>query len=753
MVAFRFADNRGTRLPGSWLGALVVFGIALLPVSSARAQQPAAEQSRFITVGNPITEREFEHVKRLTEDARDRYHKQSDPRKLQRLKIVYDFNPDGQPSASPQFGPCQDLAEYLRTLPDVMTIAYVHKDVSRHTVLPVLACQEIVMAPGDGIRLGNVFPDPGQRAPENVKLFYEDYRVSYYKKVAEQRGRSPALVLKMLDANMQVKKGTRADGSTCYVDSREKDPNVVTVSPEPVLPAGNAGFYTAEQAKRFNLIQATTLDTRRAVKDWYDMPEASLHEDLLEGRTPKAFRVVVHGSFTRPLEEAVKRRLSRAVGQGANLFVLQLDCGGGDPIVAGDLADFLRNLKDNSGQHPVMTVAYITPDTRDHALFLALACNDIVMARNTKLGDYERLLQERPRGPHQPEPPNIEVLGKSLANLAGKRDYPPLLARGMVERDLAIYAVHSKKNPSEKRFLTGEELEQDRRGVPQWEVDAPVKEKGELLVLDAPRAERFGFSRHTVDNLAQLYPFYGLDEAQVRTIGPDWFEEFAAFLRNPAMAVILVMLGITCLILELKMPGVGLPGVVSALCFILFFWAHAQLAFTWLAVLLFLTGLVLIGLEIFVLPGTAVLGISGVVLLLGSLGLATLERWPQTEGEWVDMAGNLGRFGLALVGAVIAAVVAARYLPSIPYANRLVLAPPGEREEIASQSADAPEATSPYSALLGAIGVAATTLRPSGMAQFGDEYVDVVAEGSYVEAGARVQVIEIEGNRIVVKEV
>ena len=56
-------------------------------------------------------------------------------------------------------------------------------------------------------------------------------------------------------------------------------------------------------------------------------------------------------------------------------------------------------------------------------------------------------------------------------------------------------------------------------------------------------------------------------------------------------------------------------------------------------------------------------------------------------------------------------------------------------------------------ALLGAIGVAATPLRPAGKVQFGDDYVDVVAEGSYVLPGTRVQVIEIEGNRVVVKAV
>jgi membrane-bound serine protease (ClpP class) len=59
----------------------------------------------------------------------------------------------------------------------------------------------------------------------------------------------------------------------------------------------------------------------------------------------------------------------------------------------------------------------------------------------------------------------------------------------------------------------------------------------------------------------------------------------------------------------------------------------------------------------------------------------------------------------------------------------------------------------PHAALLGAIGVAATTLRPAGKARFGDEFLDVIAEGDYIDPGSRVQVIEIEGNRIVVKQV
>jgi membrane-bound ClpP family serine protease len=99
------------------------------------------------------------------------------------------------------------------------------------------------------------------------------------------------------------------------------------------------------------------------------------------------------------------------------------------------------------------------------------------------------------------------------------------------------------------------------------------------------------------------------------------------------------------------------------------------------------------------------------------------------------------------VAAIFAAYTVARYLPHIPYANKLVLTPP---EETAEEEA---AALAQPAGMLGAIGVAITTLRPAGKARFGDQFIDVVAEGYYVETGQRVQIIEIDGMRVVVKPV
>ena len=123
----------------------------------------------------------------------------------------------------------------------------------------------------------------------------------------------------------------------------------------------------------------------------------------------------------------------------------------------------------------------------------------------------------------------------------------------------------------------------------------------------------------------------------------------------------------------------------------------------------------------------------------------------------LTLAYGLIAAGILLLGAELLfpsglMFALAWYLPSIPYVNRIILKPESERAEESGQPL--PDLVRPeIAALLGAIGVAATPLRPAGKVQFGEEFVDVVAESGYVVPGTRVQVVEIEGNRIVVKEI
>jgi membrane-bound ClpP family serine protease len=732
---------QATRLPASALrGGLPLLALALA-VCAARAGDPPAE-GIFISVPNRITSDGFHKVK----DTTDRYLERARRAGGQReLRVVYDFNPGNKPAATPDFGPCADLAKYIVRLPNVHTVAFVHADTTQHTVLPVLACREIILAPeahlGD-VRRGE---KPGEPIDSDV--------LEAYRNVVKDR-HCPAVALKMLDADMVVVRATRAKGGDWFIDKRrqaeEAKNGVFVTKEEPEVPAGaTTTLYTQKDAERLGLA-ALAKKTREEVAQAYGMGPASLREDPLMGRSPVACLIEVRGAVTDGLAESVKRQVGRAIGQQkANVLILKLDCGGGDLLVARDLAGWLRDRKDDKGENPVMTIAYIENSAPDTAAFLALGCSEIVMHKDARFGDFSAVITEKRNGAVvHVDPGQYRAKRDSLVALARDQGYPPLVVQGMMDPDLEIYHVVDK-NTEEQAFVTAEELS---AGRDRWVNEQLVKAPGKALVLTADEARQWGVARHKVEGLDDLYAQYGVNKSQVQSASYDWLDEFAELLRRPVTRIFLVMIGVICLMLELKMPGVGVPGVIAAVCFVLFFWSHSQSAgLDLLGVLLFILGLVLIGLEIFVFPGTGVAGVSGVLLVVFSLALVALEKRPQTSEEWVGLLGMMAQFGGALIGAVLLAVLLASYLPHIPYLNRLILKPktePGPGEESAEEVVR-PETA----ALLGAIGVAATPLRPAGKVKFGDEYIDVVAEGAYVEAGTRVQVVEIEGNRIVVKEV
>jgi membrane-bound ClpP family serine protease len=716
------------------LGLLATLAVG---AGSLSAQEPASKpvDGLFITVPNPITDAAVQQIKRKVEDAK--------AKKRNIDIIVFDFNPNGLPAGTKEnFGSCHDLAKYIRRdLDKIKTFAFVHNKVTSHTVLPVLACGQIVMSKEKDretgqykARLGDVKVDAGDETARNA-----------YEVVAKRY--SKGLVFRMIDHKLVVKKVLLPKGVSYLSDDEIEERRGKGERPivEANIPRGlEAGNTTYDwTARDFGLVSRETYSTRVDLARALRLPPRSLNEDWLVGRTPVIWRIEVRGTLNAGKIESLRRRLKNAIGKNANLIILQLDCETGDTADAATMARELRLLTDDS-KLPVKTIAYIPADRAlGAATFLALGCNDIAMGKNSYLGDF-RYLPEKTADA-------LREKREMLVPLAKDAGYPPALFEAMLKPGMVLYRMQSIKDPGDYQVMTEEQWQKENKAAaPMWKNDGTIHSGEGLFQLEAHQAKEFGVAQYDdVESPEALYTLYGLDPAKVRVARDDWLDKVAEFFRDPIVNVILIMLGIVGLILELKMPGVTLPGILSAVCFVLFFWAYSfESQFTMLAVLLFVLGLILIGLEIFVLPGFGITGISGIVLIIVSLALVTLEKMPETSGDWLDLGARLSTFGISLVAAIAGAFMLAWYLPHIPYANRLVLLPPSE------EKADThPEETSARAALLGAIGVAETTLRPAGKARFGDDFLDVVAEGDYVNPGSRVQVIEIEGNRIVVKAV
>jgi membrane-bound ClpP family serine protease len=718
------------------IAALAWIGV---PAPAALAQNA---EGLFVSVSNPITTDDVNRIKRQVTSRLEGQTNRPQP-----VAIIFDFNPGSKPASTADYGECLNLADFITKLRGrVTTVAFVHDKVTGHTVLPVLACKELVMS--KGAQLGPVLTESVQPLNQNKK--------EAYRETLEALGRRALLpvVQKLFDPDVQLIKGRDARGAVQYADARgeeKKPPSARLVGVEPVkgVQDREVAAYTTATARDVGLCKQVA-DTYKDVTEIYGL--APWRADPLAGATPEVFRWKLTKEVDGALRESVGRVIRDVRKRGGNVLILEIDCPGTDLIAARALADDLIKAQYPEGDdRPLQIIGFIPGQASPAGTVIALGCTDIVMfrpkpdateAQEAELGNFSKYIQSV-------KPADVQAALVSIRQLAEAQNYPAILIDGLFNADLEILRVTGKTDNRFRRLMSAEDYAKNQA---DWNVDKTIKPKGQLLKLTATTAWENGLARLLVEGntIKDVTTAYGYPDA--KDPDPGWLDRFAEFLRLPVVTVLLVVLGFTGLILELKVPGLTAPGIIAALCFILVFWSQSRFSgqtFV-LALLLFLLGLFLIGLEIFVIPGFGAPGIFGILCMLAGLGLVTLDRIPETTAEWSNLGFRVSQYLFALMGAIGLALIIARFLPKLPGANRLVLDAP---TETATTMAEILPGGQEAAQLLGAIGTTNTPLRPAGVVKFGDKFVDVVSDGGFIPPGTRVQVIEVEGTRIVVKEV
>lgn len=667
-------------------------------------------------------------------------------------KVIFWFTPKDVDTNSTSYGACYELAKDISGWRDVNTVAFVSRKLTGHAVLPALCCNELAMSKEASI--GEIVPagaDPLARADQ---LGYEF--------LLDKQGREGELALrpaqfavvrKMYDKNVRLMKGQKGKADW-YFDSQDKakfeKDGGVAADTKPVVDAGIVGLFNSDQMAQFGLrkLSAQNLSDLAVL---LNVSPGSLRGDQTPV-TPVAYRYVLRDEITKSSAETVARGVKEVVRNGGNLLFLQLECDGGDAAAARDLAEDLIKFQYPEAGPGLRIVAFIPSNANNTSVIVALGCSEIVMSTRKSMGegmgegtfgDFGPYMEKKKVGP--------ETLAPLLADLADEQNLPANLLRGMVDKDLELVKVRGVVDKRKTAVMPKAQADAEKA---EWNQEGVLKKKGELLRLTATEAKQLGLVTAVIDttDIADVYALKGVEAAKVKDATPPWLDWVRNFLRDPAVTIILIIVGFIGLILELKVPGVAVPGIVAALCFILLFWAWAPVSghMAWLAGLLFIFGLILILLEVFVFPGFGVPGVVGILAMLSAIVLVTMDKIPEDGSQWIEVGKRMAMYVFAIIGAGVAAFVIARFLPKVPVANRMVLAPTAERE--AADPTILPGAAQ-AAALLGAIGMSTTVLRPAGTVQFGEEYVDVVSDGGFIPAGTRVQVVEVEGTRIVVKEV
>jgi len=272
------------------------------------------------------------------------------------------------------------------------------------------------------------------------------------------------------------------------------------------------------------------------------------------------------------------------------------------------------------------------------------------------------------------------------------------------------------------------------------------------LFVTAAEAEEVGLSLGTVDSLEQLATDVLLvDRDAIGELQVNWAEDMIGWLEM--VEPFLLVVGFLLILLEIKTPGFGLPGVLgSGFLGLAMVYSYLVGLAEITEILLFFLGLAALATEIFLLPGTLVFGATGFLCLVLALVLSRQSFvLPSNAVEESILLTNLTNLTLLFVLVLICGWLMWKWLPRVPVLNRVLLAPPAPPSSGAGSGLGLPNAS--LTALVGRTGTAATPMRPTGTMELEGDRIDVVTEGEFLEEGAAVKVLYVQGNRVVVAAV
>ena len=738
-----------------WSLATLALAFVGLPQSrpasaSPQAERPAGQAAeagaaevnpgQFFTIEEPISSDTLERIKAGTRQVIAR----SATQQAERPILVFVIKPGRSQPNSSGFGTSFELANFISS--DLAgakyTVAYIPEPLKGFAVLPALACTQIVM--GRDASLGPITPED-----QDVKAAYREP----IRDLARRKARDANLYLGLLDPQADLKLVRTADRQVHYVLAADlpdflKSNSAAEGDIQPAWDGGSRGKLTARRARAEGFVKLLT-DTPGDLANVYNIdPRAIGNDPTLFGEIRPVW-IQIDGRLDSIKEAYLRRRIDQARREQVNLLFFQINSPGGLQAAANNIAGLIADIKD------MKTVAFIDDQAMGMATLLPLACDDIVFRRGGRMGGAQENLVGRNRRGEELSPAQAESLSRRVEDLAVRKGHPAAVAQGMVNRQARVLQVTDTQTGASTLVLDSQVQSDPGR----YQNPTPVKEPGTTLVVGSEEAQAFHLGQQAND-VEEFKAQYGLRDKVIRVDGPTWVDGLVTTLNDPVASWLLLFVGVFMLILEIKMPGVGLPAITSALAFLLFFWSrYLSGTADQLEILLFLVGLICLGLELFVFPGFGVFGLSGFVLILTSIVMASHTFvWPTQDYEYRQMAGTLGQIVAVMVGVGVGASVVGRYIPSLPVLNRMVLKPQSvtgsglDLDEYPAKP-DPSEGYESFAFLMGETGRTTTVLKPSGKAQFGNLLVDVRADGFFIERDALIEVVEVQGLRVIVKPI
>jgi len=438
-------------------------------------------------------------------------------------------------------------------------------------------------------------------------------------------------------------------------------------------------------------------------------------QDARPPATPGPVYVLpIQKEIQKGLVYIVRRGVKDAMENNASALVLDMDTPGGEGEAMKEIMAIVAKFKPAD-----RTFTYVNKEAFSAGAFISAATRHIWMAPGAIIGAASPVTLGQ-EGPKELPAKFVSGFAAVIRAAAEQNGHNPAVFDAMVNKQNGLK-------------IDGREI------VAKGDILTLTTQEATQLVGRPPKPLLADGVADTLESLIEKHVQAG---AQIVRVEPTGFEEIGRFIVSisPLLMAAAFLFGY----IEFKTPGMGIFGILAAVCGLIFFFGHYIAGLSGYENLLLIgLGVGLIAAELFVFPGTFLPGLLGLGLLLFGILNTMVDRYPSdpvlpTLPQLHFPALN---FALGLFGGIASILVAARFLP------RTALFRPFELATTSPRFQPIAEEPAPH----GSCGQTLTDLRPSGRASFGGHVYDVLADGDFISAGTPVKAIGRAGTTTLVR--
>lgn len=434
---------------------------------------------------------------------------------------------------------------------------------------------------------------------------------------------------------------------------------------------------------------------------------------LYSGFAQQTKIIYVYGiddNIAKPALRKTEKAVAEATAQHADYLLLELNTFGGEL----DAADKIRTLLLNA---PMPTMVFINNNAASAGALISIACDSIYMAPGSSFGAASVVNEKGEIMPDKYQS-YMRSLMRSTAERNGRN---PDVAQAMVDPD--IY-------------------------VPN------ISDSGKVLTFTTEEAVNNGYCEGVADNRAEVIRTAGIEHPVIHEQKLSGIDKIINFLVNPIVSGILIMCIVGGLYFELQSPGIGFPLIIAIIGALLFFAPHylEGLAQHW-EILLFIAGVVLLMLEIFVIPGFGAAGISGIVLILAALVLTMVFNvgfkfnFNPNLDSTVDIAKSVAIVMVSTtVGFFLSIWLGKKILTAETRFGTLAL-----KTELKTDAGFTSQDVH-LQQYVGKTGRAVTFMRPAGKVEIDGTLLDATSLVGLIDKDTPIEVVKFENAQLVVKQ-